>query len=67
MAISILTALFAISEQTGRWTPVYPVGTPTRSLGLVLFWWGAYAAGAWLSWLFQHLRPHSPPLQRRRD
>jgi signal transduction histidine kinase len=52
MAISILTALFAVSEQTGRWTPAYPVGTPAQSLGLVLFWWGVYAAGAWLSWLF---------------
>lgn len=51
MAISILTALFTLSEQTGRWTPVYPVGTPAQGLGLVLFWWSVYAAGAWLSWL----------------
>lgn len=51
-AIATLTALFAVGEQTGRWTPLYPVGTPAQSVGLVLFWWGLYAADAWLSWLF---------------
>jgi len=52
MAISILTGLFALSEQLGRWVSVYPVGAPAQSVGLVLFWWAVYAAGAWLSWLF---------------
>ncbi|MGQ0603452.1 MAG: GAF domain-containing sensor histidine kinase [Anaerolineales bacterium] len=51
-AIMTLTALFALSEQQGRWAPVYPVGTAAQSVGLVLFWWSVYAAGAWLSWLF---------------
>lgn len=51
-AISILTALFAINEQADRGATVYPVGTPIQSVGLVLFWWGIYGAGVWLSWLF---------------
>lgn len=51
-AIATLTALFAIGEQTGRWETVYPAGTPAQSVGVVLFWWAVYAAGAWLSWLF---------------
>ena len=51
-AMCTLTALFAIGEQMGRWTPVYPVGTPTQSVVLVLFWWSLYGAGAWLSALF---------------
>ncbi len=52
MAISTLTALFAVGEQQGQWPTVYPVGSPAQSAGLVLFWWVVYAAGAWLSWLF---------------
>lgn len=51
-AISTLTILFALGEQTGRWEPLYPVGTPAQSVGLVIFWLSVYAAGAWLSWLF---------------
>lgn len=51
-AISMLTALFAIGEQQGVVVPVYPVGAPARSAGLVLFWWAVYGATAWLSWLF---------------
>ncbi|MCC6187968.1 MAG: GAF domain-containing protein [Anaerolineales bacterium] len=51
-AISMLTALFAIGEQQGIVEPVYPVGAPAQSAGLVLFWWAVYGATAWLSWLF---------------
>jgi hypothetical protein len=51
-AIMALTALFALSEQQGRWTPVYPVGSAAQTAGVVLFWWSVYLAGAWLSWLF---------------
>jgi signal transduction histidine kinase len=51
-AIGMLTALFAIGEQQGLVDPVYPVGTPAQSAGLVVFWWSVYGATAWLSWLF---------------
>jgi signal transduction histidine kinase len=51
-AISVLTVLFTISEQQGMVSPVYPVGTPAQSAGLVVFWLGLYGASAWLSWLF---------------
>ncbi len=63
-AISILTALFALSEQMGRWQTVYPIGTPAQSLGLVLFWWGVYGAGAWLSWLFARALERSAQIAR---